>query len=64
MLLDKVEGIAVDQSILGRMFNFGTITIRGTGGASQPFVKIKDPFAFKNMVYEACEARKAAGFLN
>ena len=61
MLLDKVEGIAVDQSILGRMLNFGTITIRGTGGASQPFVQIQAPFVFKNMVYEASEARKGHG---
>jgi membrane protein YdbS with pleckstrin-like domain len=31
-LLGKVEGIQVNQGILGRIFNFGTIIIRGTGG--------------------------------
>ena len=56
--LDKIEGIVVDQGILGRMLNYGTIIVRGTGGASQPFHKIDDPLNFKRMVDEAIEARK------
>ena len=31
MNMDKVESVDVDQSILGRMLNYGDITIRGTG---------------------------------
>lgn len=31
--LDRVEGLDVKQSILGRILNFGTVLIRGTGYA-------------------------------
>lgn len=58
ILLDKVEGVIVEQGIFGRMFGYGTIIIKGTGGSSQPYVKIKDPFTFKRMVDEACDNRK------
>lgn len=29
--MDKVASVDVDQSILGRVFNFGTVTVQGTG---------------------------------
>src|SRR5205085_6129586 len=32
----KVESVDVDQSILGRIFSFGTIIVRGTGGSLEP----------------------------
>src|SRR4030081_1525047 len=32
----KVESVDVDQSILGRIFGFGTIVVRGTGGRPPP----------------------------
>ncbi len=31
MNMDKVESVDVDQSIMGRLLNYGDITIRGTG---------------------------------
>jgi len=31
MNMDKVESVDVDQSLLGRLFNYGDITVRGTG---------------------------------
>src|SRR5215468_8894258 len=37
LLLSKVESIGVDQSILGRIFGFGTIVVIGTGGTREPF---------------------------
>ena len=40
MMLGKVESIAVQQTIFGRMFNYGTITVHGTGGTPEPFAKI------------------------
>jgi uncharacterized membrane protein YdbT with pleckstrin-like domain len=33
MNMDKVAGVDVDQSILGRMLDYGTIHVLGTGGA-------------------------------
>ncbi len=32
ILLTKVEGITVDQDVLGNILNYGTIGIKGTGG--------------------------------
>ena len=47
LLLPKVESIQVDQGILGRLLNYGTITVVGTGGTRDPLKKIAAPMAFK-----------------
>jgi len=49
---EKVESIGVEQSILGRMLNYGTLIIRGTGATKQPFKHIADPIQFKKLVQE------------
>lgn len=51
-LLPKVEGIQVDQGLLGRMLNYGTIIVTGTGGTHSPFKKISAPFEFRRRVQE------------
>ena len=56
--LDKVEGIIIDQGVLGRLLGYGTVLVRGTGGASLPFKNVADPFLFKRMVDEAIETRR------
>ena len=48
--MDKIESVDVDQSVLGRMFNYGTVTIRGTGEAVEPLKDITDPIAFRNAI--------------
>ena len=50
LLLQKIEGIGVDQSFLGRMLNFGTIIITGTGGTKEPFKSIENPLEFRKQV--------------
>ena len=32
----KVETVGVDQSVLGRLLNYGTVIVRGTGGSLEP----------------------------
>jgi len=54
-LLSKIEGIHVNQGIMGKIFNYGSITISGTGGARNPFHKIKEPFVFRKKVQEQIE---------
>lgn len=39
----KVESFNVDQSILGRILDFGTIIIQGTGGGKTPIKGIDSP---------------------
>ncbi len=52
LLLSKVEGIAVDQGVLGRIFGFGTIVVTGTGGTKEPFRGIAAPLEFRKMVQQ------------
>jgi uncharacterized membrane protein YdbT with pleckstrin-like domain len=46
----KVESVDVDQSILGRIFSFGTIIVRGTGGSLEPIRMISDPLTFRSHI--------------
>ena len=50
LLLQKVEGIGVDQGILGRILGYGTITVSGTGGTREAFRMIADPLEFRRQV--------------
>jgi len=51
-LLSKVEGIGVDQTIFGRMLDFGTISITGTGGTRESFRRIGAPLEFRRQVQD------------
>ena len=48
MSLDKVESVDVNQSILGRLMNYGDITIQGVG--TQTISTIASPLAFRNAI--------------
>ncbi|HWY61672.1 MAG TPA: PH domain-containing protein [Rhizomicrobium sp.] len=50
--MSKVESIQVDQNIVGRLLNYGTITVIGTGGTKEPFQMIDDPLAFRHAVQQ------------
>lgn len=55
--LDKVEGVQVHQGILGRLLNFGTVVVTGTGGSGTPIPNIADPLAFRSAVNAAIDAK-------
>ena len=50
--LSKIESINVNQSILGRILGYGTITIIGTGGTRNSFYKIRQPLEFRKRFQE------------
>jgi uncharacterized membrane protein YdbT with pleckstrin-like domain len=50
MNMDKIESVDVDQSILGRILNYGDITIRGTGTGWDPICTVARPLDFRNHV--------------
>ena len=50
LLLPKVESIGVDQPILGRILDYGTITVTGTGGTKEPFGTIAEPMELRKRV--------------
>jgi uncharacterized membrane protein YdbT with pleckstrin-like domain len=52
-LLTKVENMSVDQSIWGRLFNYGTITVTGTGGTKEQFERIAAPLEFRKQIQAA-----------
>jgi uncharacterized membrane protein YdbT with pleckstrin-like domain len=56
LLLQKVEGIGVDQGILGRILGYGTITVSGTGGTREAFRMIADPLEFRRQVQASLAA--------
>jgi len=59
MFLEKIESIQVDQSVLGRLFNFGSVVISGTGVHSAPFKNISDPIALRRYLMMAADAMRA-----
>jgi uncharacterized membrane protein YdbT with pleckstrin-like domain len=55
MLLPKIESVAVSQSILGRVLNFGTVTVTGTGGTKESFRAIVDPINIRKNINQIIE---------
>ena len=50
LLIRQVEAISVDQSLTGRMLDFGTITLTGTGGVRETFHNISNPLEFRRSI--------------
>lgn len=53
MLLAKVESIGVTQGLVGRLLNYGDLTVIGTGGTREVFRRVRDPIGFRNHVQQA-----------
>lgn len=50
MFISKIESIAIDQGFFGRLFDYGTVIVRGTGGFEERFESIARPVEFRNWV--------------
>jgi uncharacterized membrane protein YdbT with pleckstrin-like domain len=48
--LSKVESVDVNQSILGRILNYGNVTINGVGEGRETIPTIASPLAFRNSI--------------
>ena len=48
--LSRIESVTVDQDLFGRLFNYGTMTVVGTGGTREPFTMIDNPAGFRHAV--------------
>jgi uncharacterized membrane protein YdbT with pleckstrin-like domain len=55
MLLSKIESISVNQNVLGRLLNFGTVTVVGTGGTKESLRGISDPIEIRKKVTQIVE---------
>jgi uncharacterized membrane protein YdbT with pleckstrin-like domain len=52
MFLEKIESVNVDEGLLGRALDYGTVAIRGTGGTLEPFRNISHALEFRRQVQE------------
>ena len=59
LLLSKVESIAVQQSLTGRILDYGDLTVIGTGGTREVFRRVRDPITFRNYVQQVSTTQRA-----
>ncbi|MGO4870010.1 MAG: PH domain-containing protein [Roseiarcus sp.] len=50
MNMQKVESVDVDQTLTGRLFNYGSVTIRGTGSSFEKLSMIDSPLKLRTTV--------------
>jgi hypothetical protein len=50
IMLSKIESVRVDEPFLGRLLNYGTIIVKGSGGTAQPFPFISDAMALRMQI--------------
>jgi uncharacterized membrane protein YdbT with pleckstrin-like domain len=55
MLLQKIESVAVNQRIVERLLNYGTLTVTGTGGTKERFSAIASPFDVRKAINQIVE---------
>src|ERR1700680_4553619 len=48
--LDKIESVDVNQSIMGRILDYGDVTILGVGEGKETIATIAAPLAFRNYI--------------
>lgn len=56
--MSKVESIQVNQGVFGRIFDFGTLIIAGTGTSHAPIAGVSEPMTFRKAFIEAQEVEK------
>lgn len=60
LFLGKIASIQVHQGVLGRLFDYGSVVISGTGVHSAPFRNISDPLGLRKNFMVVAGARRAA----
>jgi uncharacterized membrane protein YdbT with pleckstrin-like domain len=53
--LDKIEEVNVDESILGRIFGYGTVSVHGTGAGDISVDLVTDPVGLRRQIQTARE---------
>jgi len=61
MNMNKIESVDVDQTVLGRIFGYGTIIVRGTGGSLEPIRNIRHPLTFRSHITASAATQGAQG---
>jgi uncharacterized membrane protein YdbT with pleckstrin-like domain len=50
MHMDKVESVDVEQTIVGRIVGYGTVTVKGVGTGFEPLPMIAAPLELRNHI--------------
>lgn len=50
MNMEKIESVAVDQNLWGRIFDYGTVQVRGTGAGIDQLNLIANPLQLRNAI--------------
>lgn len=53
MSIDRIEGVNVLQSVLGRLLNYGRLAVRGMGVGEVILPPIENPIAFRQAIEKA-----------
>lgn len=53
LMMTKVEGATIEQSIPGRLLGYGTLMVKGTGGGISPIDHVADPYKFHSVLMDA-----------
>ncbi len=60
-ILLRIDSIEVEQTLLGRILGYGSVTVTGTGVTATPLKMIADPLGFRRAVHSAIENHPAQG---
>ena len=55
LLLSRVAGIDVEETVVGRILGYGKVIVRGTGGMPESFDMIAHPLEFRTRVQQQIE---------
>ena len=55
---EKIESCDVNQNVIGRIFQYGSIIILGVGGSNNKEHFIKDPFVFRQYIIDRIDCDK------
>lgn len=57
--IDKIEEVNVDETIMGRIFGYGTVSVHGTGAGDINVLMINDPIQLRRAIQNAREQLKS-----
>ena len=50
MNVNKVESVYIDQTVIGRILDYGTVSVVGTGSSIEPFTSVDSPVKLRNTI--------------
>ena len=59
--LDKIEEVNIGETIVGRIFGYGTVDVHGTGAGAIHINMINDPVGLRREIQSAREQLKSKG---